>query len=108
MPPPISSGMSTVITTKLRARMRSMYSRRAISRVLRIEQTSALAFAADGLNEDLLQRRLAHLEPPHLRHLQGFSQQSLRIVAVLQPDLGVAVVVGLFRHRGMLQERVAA
>src|ERR1700723_1798467 len=100
----MTSGMSTVITTKLLARMRSIYSRRAMRRTLRIDP----ALLADGLNEYLLQRRLAHLEPPDLCRLRGEGQQRLCVIAIFQCDLRVATVVFRRCDARVLQKRVAA
>src|SRR5580693_708485 len=98
------SGISTVITRKLLARMRSIYSRRAMSRTLRIDSASA----THGLDEDLFQGRLRHFKPPDLRGLRGKGQQRLCVVAILQRDLGMTAVVLRRCDAGVLQKRIAS
>src|SRR5271163_923675 len=104
-PPPIMiSGIRTVITTKERVRMRSRYSRFAMS------QTLCIGFASYGFDEDLFEGWLHDLEARDAGAAgDGLGQQRLRVgmgtvaVAGVELDLGVAGVVLVALDRGVVE-----
>jgi hypothetical protein len=92
--------MSTVLMRKALLRIRSRYSRRAISNASRIH------FLPYRLDENLFQRRLYQLKAVNLRVLFGCAQQCLRVAMLLQPDLHVARILPAFGNRLMAQKPV--
>src|SRR6185312_9651223 len=95
--PPINSGMRRVMTIKLLARMRSRYSRFAISQTLCIDFASGFRVAEtcpDVFDEYLFESRLDHFEPRDAcaaRYRRG--KHLLGRGFVPQQNVGVARVV---------------
>src|SRR5580698_10633891 len=97
-PPPMSVGMRMVAMMKALVRMRSRYSRFAISQILCID------FAPDYFDKDVFQARLHDLEAGDARLCCGSGKKCLRIGAVAQLDFGMAAVVLRGLNGGMIEE----
>src|SRR5665213_2217221 len=95
--PPIRRGMRMVMIRKLLARMRSIYSRFAISHTLCIDFTSGFRVAEtspDVFDEDLFKRGLDHFKPSNIYAARDCSgKHMLACGFVAQQDVGVAGVV---------------
>src|SRR5208283_969206 len=127
MNPPMMSGIMRVVMRKPRVRMRSRYSRRAMSQTLCIEAASvelvelghgefAAIFAGQGLlhllDEDLFEGGFHDLEARDAGVGDGLGEQGLGVVGQgcggAKPDLGVAVVTLEVFDAGVVEEAVVA
>src|ERR1700678_2666379 len=107
MPPAISVGMRMVATMKALVRMRSRYSRFAISRTLCIDCAPGIHFAVlccNFFDEDLFEGRLHDLEAGDASLGDGVRQKLLGIGSIAQLDLGATAVVLCRLDKSMIEE----
>src|ERR1035437_8767690 len=127
MNPAMMSGIMTVVMMNPRVRMRSRYSRRAMSQTLIIEVAllrlvelghGEFPAVGDGqrlanlLDKDVFEGGLGDLEAGDTRDADGVGEQRLGVVGKggrrAQLDLGVAAVALEAFDAGMLQEGIVA
>src|SRR5258708_7462870 len=99
IPPPIRTGMRMVEMRKALVRTRSRYSRFAMS------QTLCIDFASYGLDKDLFKSGLHDFEAGDAGLGNSLSEESLAVIAVVELDLGVALVVFCLVDGGVIEER---
>src|ERR1700733_1747947 len=97
-PPPMRVGMRMVATMKALVRMRSRYSRFAMSQILCID------FAPDYFDKDVFQAGLHDLEASDTGPCRCGYEEYLRVGALMQLDFGVAAVVLHGLDGGMIEE----